>query len=98
MNQDINLIFRTISNTKILGILPLDLILHFIVGALLTIIGQIRKINLKWTILIILILSLIKEYLDSSTMTSSVSESLKDIATTMIYPILIFIVVKIKKN
>lgn len=87
-----------ISETKLLGILPLDGVLHFLIGMALTIVLLRLKINFKVTTLIVFMIQICKEIYDSQVMTATLQEHLIDTIFTMIYPSAIFIIRFIKSK
>lgn len=88
-----------ISKNDLFGILPLDILFHYVIGVFLTIaLLKIFKNNLVFSLLGVLFLELLKEYYDSFTMTASLGESLKDIFVTLIHPIMLIIIRKLTKR
>lgn len=87
-----------ISDTVLFGWLPLDIVVHFILGILITVICfKITKSAIK-SFVICLALAILKELYDSTTLVASWTEALKDIAVTLIYPVIFLSVAYIKKK
>ncbi|GAB4011672.1 MAG: hypothetical protein Fur0010_06470 [Bdellovibrio sp.] len=88
-----------ISKNDLFGVLPLDILFHYIIGVILTI-GLLKAVknNLILALIGLLIIELLKEYYDSFTMTASLGESLKDIFVTLIHPIMLIIIRKLTKK
>ena len=87
-----------ISSTSILGVFPLDSILHFVIGALITIYCLKFKIKFIYGAVIILIVGLTKEVYDSSTIGSTMNEHFIDMFATFLYPFLLGVVRLIKNR
>jgi len=86
-----------ISDIVIFGPVTLDLILHFIIGALITIILlKYTKLEFFKIFLIVLLLELFKEFCDSFILTSTLKGHLVDIFATMIYPVTIGLIRRFK--
>ena len=83
-------VFGFISTYKIAGIIPLDIIAHLLVGFLIMVF-LLRKLNLKyhWSLLVVLIISLLKEYYDSLGPGRTMDEHLKDVLFTLVFPFII---------
>ena len=98
--MDINTIFGYISTTSLFGIMPLDIICHFLVG--LTIGLFLVKLNVKLgpIFVIILAIALGKEYYDSFTLgnANTILEKIKDVFFTIIPLALIFLGLKAKAD
>ena len=90
--------FRYISTTKIFGLIPLDSVLHVVVGAILTILLIKLKIRYIYIFLILLIISVIKEIYDYPTMTFSYREAFIDTALTYAYFCIHIIIKKIRRR
>lgn len=60
----INHILGAISRTTLLGFIPLDLLLHLLIGSIITVIPLSRKISYPITFIIVASLSLLKEIYD----------------------------------
>jgi len=90
-------IFTYISNTKIAGFIPLDLTLHFLIGAIITIIGLKKKFSLKSILIFLFILATLKEINDYFFhFKADWREYAGDFLVTFIYPLLIYLIRKIK--
>ena len=87
-----------ISNYKILGIFPLDKILHVVAGMIITIVMRSFGLRMRWVILCLVILEIIKESIDSTVYTATGSEHAMDILATFAYPLLLFVIIQIKKK
>lgn len=96
--ENIDQVFRFISSYMIAGILPLDKLLHFLFGLIITVILLKKKYTLKSVFILLLILELSKEYYDSYVMTNTLVENILDFLTTFIYPVIIYLVRKFKSS
>lgn len=97
-NKYINGILGAISQTKLFGWLPLDMLMHSILGALIAITTQIFTKSAWKAFFVCLGAALLKELYDSTSLVASWSEAIKDIVITMIYPSFLVVVVFIKKK
>ncbi|PIP96581.1 MAG: hypothetical protein COW00_19395 [Bdellovibrio sp. CG12_big_fil_rev_8_21_14_0_65_39_13] len=97
--QVIHHFFGVISNTLLFGFLPLDIVLHYLVGLCITIL-LLKKLknNLILAFFILLSLAIAKEIFDSFSLTATWMESIKDLSVTMIHPFMLFIIRKWRKN
>lgn len=96
--EEIYAILDYITENKIAETIPLDLPAHFLVGMALTIILLKCRLPFVITFLTIVLFALLKEVLDYQRMVEfDYLESLKDIAVTLLYP-LILTLVRRKKN
>ncbi|MBT3583367.1 MAG: hypothetical protein HN509_00560 [Halobacteriovoraceae bacterium] len=97
--HSINQIFGYISRTKIAGVVPLDIVAHFILGILILLFClKILKLDFKKSFLILLALTVGKEIYDSFTLTATWEEALKDFCVTFSYPILRLGITKLMKK
>lgn len=87
---------REISSTVILGFIPLDIILHITAGIVLTLLLRKRFRPLS-IVAIILSIQVIKELIDSNSMTFTYQEAVADTLFTLLYPLLISTISLIKK-
>lgn len=79
--------------------IPLDILAHFFVSALITILLLKLKVRFKFTFFIILLIAILKEILDWHRQVSpEVLESAKDILVTLLYPIIIYKIADRKKK
>lgn len=85
-----------ISSYKILGFVPLDKTLHFIVGMIITIIMRKFKVRMLFIFLILAAVELFKEFNDYYVLNSTLAEQIIDALATFIYPIMIMIIIKLK--
>lgn len=86
-----------ISNYQILGVIPLDKALHFIVGAVLTIILRWMRVSMRTVFIVIGVIAVGKEVNDYFVLNNSYGEQILDIGVTFIYPMLIWGVLKLNK-
>ncbi len=93
-----------INDNTFIGI-PLDILAHFFVSAILSIFLLALRIRFSITFCIILFIAIIKEILDwHRQVNPDFFESLKDIVITLIYPVIIYKInerknkKKLKKN
>lgn len=87
---------KIISSYLILGFLPLDKFLHFMVGVIVTILLRLFKIRMSIVFSATLILALGKECIDFYVLNNTFWEQFLDIGVTLIYPLLLWGVIKIK--
>jgi len=98
MMKPIQKILGAISETTLFGFLPLDILLHFVFGILITLIVKKYTKSLIKGFIACLTLAIIKEIYDSGTLVASLMESIKDITVTVIYPIYKIIKEKVVKK
>lgn len=91
-------VFGFFSNTKIVGEVPLDVVMHLGVSYALMVVLLIKKVRFRIAYGIIFLLSIAKEIMDSFSLTSSIEESIKDILVSMIFPTLLLIIWKVKRK
>lgn len=89
---------KFISTYQILGVVPLDKTLHFLVGAVVTIVGLKLKLSFAKTMLILLVLAVIKETIDLNTLTNTSLEVTLDVLVTFLYPGILFVVRMLKEK
>ena len=87
-----------ISTYQILGFIPLDKALHFLIGLIITIIMRWRKVRFRYVFLVIVSLEVFKEIHDSYVLGSTWLEHELDFIATLAYPSLLLITVWIKKK
>jgi hypothetical protein len=87
------MLLNKISKLKILGLIPGDTFLHIVIGFILMIICLkfLSKIH-SFTILVLV--SCVKELIDSTTLNSGMREHIIDIGASLVGPILILIYIK----
>ena len=89
---------QSISKTKLFGWLPLDYLLHFVVGIILMVIfTKVMKSVFK-AFLLLLTIQVLKEILDSFSLTATWQEALTDTALTLSYPVLVIFIVLLKRK
>lgn len=86
-----------ISNYQIFGVIPLDKTLHFLVGAIITVVLRWRKVSIQNTFIILAFIEITKEIIDSKTLQSSIHEEVMDFIATFIYPAILYCVIAFKK-
>ena len=89
---------KVISTYKIFDFIPLDKTLHVIVGMIVTISMRSFGLKMRWIFLCLVILEIIKESIDNTAMTATTEEHLLDVLATVIYPLILLIVIAVKKN
>ena len=87
-----------ISQTKLFGWLPLDIVMHVTLGMLITVIAYKKLKSVYKAFAICLVLALAKELFDSQSLTASWGEAIKDIAVTMVYPLLLILIFVVRKK
>ncbi len=87
-----------ISTTKLFNVVPLDILLHITIGYIVYIgIKNILKLNYTISYIVILALEILKEFIDSFSMTNTLEENIKDFIATMLIPTTLLLI-KRKKN
>lgn len=95
--RNLRLFFGWVSNTKVFGIIPLDNILHFLIGLFLY--GTLRnKLSPIITLSVVFLIALSKEAFDWLGPRFLVAEAVKDIAFTMAMPLIWITIHYIKKK
>src|SRR3989338_3376180 len=89
---------KFISAYQIFGLIPLDKTLHFFIGMLITILMRLCNQNMKRVLGVLLVIVITKEIIDLNTLQSSILETFWDALVTFIYPVIILIVIEIKKR
>jgi hypothetical protein len=92
-------VLQFISTYKIVGIIPLDLVAHFLVGMVWTIIGLKKDLSFKVVCTGLFLIALLKEVYDYSFVyVTHWTEYASDFAITLLYIVVLFFVRKLKKN
>ena len=94
--QWIHSLLGFISNTKIVGVIPLDIVMHLLVSYLLMAVLIVKKVPFRFAYLSVFILAIAKEIFDSFSLTNELEENLKDLVISMILPTILLMVWKIK--
>jgi hypothetical protein len=81
-----------------LGVIPLDKLLHFLVGAIVAIGLRLSGRSVGSVLSVVAMLAIAKEVNDSFTLNNSIVENGLDIIVTLAYPILIYGIHRIKKS
>lgn len=87
---------KFISSYYVFGLLPLDKVLHFIVGVFVTIVLRKWGASMRRTVTVLLLFALLKELIDSFTLNNSFFEHCIDVFATMIYPMLVWLIIMLK--
>lgn len=92
-------ILRFISSYRIVGIIPLDLLLHFLVGMIWTIVGLRKDYSFKFVCIGLIIIALLKELYDYNFVyITHWSEYVSDFLVTLVYIAILFFTRKLKTN
>lgn len=78
-----------ITNTMIAGVLPLDSVVHALVGLIITVILLKFRFKFWWTMLVVLLAAVTKEIYDSFSLNNNYDEHLLDLLATLAYPIIL---------
>lgn len=92
-----NQMLGMISKTYIFEIVPLDLVLHFFVGMIISMIVVYYKKSPLLAMIITSILAFIKEFNDYFVLESVLSEQVLDFIFTILFSVLLFLIKWIKK-
>lgn len=84
--KEVHNLLGYISNTKIAGIIPLDIVMHLFVAYLIMVILLKCNVKIIRAYLIVLVLSLFKEVFDSFSLTNVIGENIKDLLVSMFFP------------
>lgn len=87
-----------ISNYQVFGVLPLDKILHFFIGAILTVGLRLMGVKPSWTLFFVTMIAVVKEVIDSYTINNSNLEHFVDILVSILYPLLLLGVARLKQH
>ncbi len=87
---------KVISTYLVFGFIPMDKLLHFIVGAILAVGLRLSGRTFKTMFIVIGVIAVIKEVIDSFTMNSFLREHSLDILVTFIYPTLMYGIHRLK--
>lgn len=89
---------KIISSYYVLGFLPLDKVLHFAVGVLITLLLRWRNIRMPVIFSATIALAIAKEVIDSFVLNNSLSEHVIDILVTIIYPTMVWGILVIQQK
>lgn len=84
--KEIHNVLGYISNTKILGFIPLDIAAHLVVAYVIMVILLKCNIKIIKAYFIVFSLCVLKEVFDSFSITNTIEENLKDLFVSMILP------------
>ena len=89
-----------ISRTRLFGVIPLDLTMHFLIGGILTIVGLKFNLRLIWVFLGLVLIAGLKEANDYflHQRVADWTEYASDFGITFVYIAIIYFVRKIKKS
>lgn len=87
-----------LSKTYLFGLIPVDGLLHFAIGLILTLVLRKKGLSPIMTVTLIALIQLLKEFLDSFSMTATFEEALKDTVITLIFPVLNLILFYVKRT
>ncbi len=87
---------QIISNYLVFGFLPLDKLLHFLVGAILAAGLRLSGRTFRTTFILIGVIAVVKEVIDSFTLNSVLEEHCLDIIVTLIYPTVMYGIHRLK--
>ena len=91
-------IFQFISEYNLFDLIPLDLFLHCMIGAILTYLGLHFNFKLSKIFIMLLVIAILKELNDFLFhLTTNPTEYLIDILVTFIYISIIYLIRKLKK-
>lgn len=96
--KEIHKILGYISNTKIAGEIPLDIVMHLFVAYIIMFTLLKLKVNHAKAYLIVFVLSISKEVFDSFSLTNTLLENFKDLAISMILPTILVLIAKSKQS
>lgn len=88
----------SISHYQILNFIPLGMVLHIGISAALTLILLKRGFKFKHVCLIVFLVGLSKEIIDSFVINNTMKKHILDMCYDMSFPTLLFIVRKIKEK
>jgi len=99
INKALHKYLTYISSTDILGVIPLDLTLHFIIGAIITIICLKKKLKLSTVFILLFIIASLKEINDYFFhWKADWTEYAGDFVVTFGYLFLVYLYRKLKKR
>jgi len=89
----------SLSSYYILGALPADTFVHFLVGAIVSV-TLLKKTKLSFgkVAMVVCILALGKELYDQGVMTNTLEENIKDFSATVFYPVILYLIRFFLKN
>lgn len=96
--KSIHNLLGMISRTTLWGWLPLDMVLHFSLGALITIILRLRGKSALFAVVVVFLLEVTKEIFDSFSLTATWEEAIKDMIVTMFFPVMLLITIQVKRK
>ncbi|HXH73682.1 MAG TPA: hypothetical protein VNJ08_01860 [Bacteriovoracaceae bacterium] len=89
---------KFISNYMVMGLVPLDKVLHFLVGLIITLVMRFLSFKMKYVFLLLAALEIIKEFNDYAVLNSSRLEQVYDIVATFLYPLILLGVLRFKER
>lgn len=95
-HREIQSVFAPISKYVIFGFIPLGMILHISISALITIILLKRGVKFRNVYIIVFFIGLSKEILDTFVLNNTMKKHILDMCYDMSYPTFIFIKDKLR--
>lgn len=89
---------RIISTYQIFGFIPLDKVLHVLVGMFVTVVLRLFKIRMVRVLFIVLLLAVGKELNDTYVLNNTMEEHILDILVSIAYPLILWAAVTLKER
>ena len=96
--NDLQDLLSLISHTRILGIIPLGMILHISISAMITVILLSRGMKFKYVYLIVFLVGLSKEILDCFVINNTLEKHILDMTYDMSFITILYFVRKYKSS
>lgn len=97
-HNEIQHLFSTISAYRIVGLIPLGMILHIGISAIITIALLKYGMAFEQVVIIVFLVGLSKEFLDSFVINNTMTKHLLDLCYDMSYPAILLLIRKIKSR
>jgi hypothetical protein len=89
---------KIISTYQIFGFIPLDKVLHVLVGMIITIVLRTFKIRMGLVFTIVFLLAVAKEINDTFVLNNTMEEHILDILVSIAYPLILWVAIIFKER
>jgi hypothetical protein len=87
---------KIISTYQIFGFIPLDKVLHVLVGMIITIVLRTFKLRMGLVFTIVFLLAVAKEINDTFVLNNTMEEHILDILVSIAYPLILWVAIIFK--
>jgi hypothetical protein len=89
---------KIISTYQIFGFIPLDKVLHVLVGMIITIVLRTFKLRMGLVFTIVFLLAVAKEINDTFVLNNTMEEHILDILVSIAYPLILWVAIIFKER